>query len=117
MVAIGDLFQGAREIQTWLTTCARLIAKAIPESRIREQFLDANLQTRKGVLRGEEESPFSRTSKALNKEQMSTVIWTTPLGLPVVQPYRKVKRKQIMTALQTVYISDPNSPSEGIYSI
>ena len=62
----------------------------------------------------EDESPYHKTTKALGREQMSTVIWTTPLGLPVVQPYRKVKRKQIMTALQTVYISDPNSPSEGV---
>ena len=43
---------------------------------------------------------------------MSAVIWTTPLGLPVVQPYRKQLKKQVMTALQTVYISDPNQPSE-----
>ncbi|KAI6123071.1 hypothetical protein EV401DRAFT_2196047 [Pisolithus croceorrhizus] len=43
---------------------------------------------------------------------MAAVVWTTPLGLPIVQPYRKTKRKQIMTALQTVYISDPNSPAE-----
>lgn len=46
---------------------------------------------------------------------MTSVIWTTPLGLPIVQPYRTTKRKQIMTALQTVYISDPNSPAAGIY--
>lgn len=43
---------------------------------------------------------------------MATVVWTTPLGLPIVQPYRKTKRKQITTALQTVFISDPNSPAE-----
>jgi len=43
---------------------------------------------------------------------MTSVVWTTPLGLPIVQPYRKTKRKQIMTSLQTVYISDPNSPAE-----
>ena len=50
----------------------------------------------------------------LKKEQMTSVVWTTPLGLPIVQPYRKVIRKQIMTSLQTVYISDPNSPAEGM---
>ena len=49
----------------------------------------------------------------LKKEQMTSVVWTTPLGLPIVQPYRKAKRKQIMTSLQTVFISDPNSPAEG----
>jgi len=48
--------------------------------------------------------------KKAGKEQMTTVIWTTLLGLPIVQPYRKAGRKQIMTQLQTVYISDPNQP-------
>lgn len=43
---------------------------------------------------------------------MSSVVWTTPLGLPIVQPYRKTKRKQVMTAIQSVFISDPNVPSE-----
>ncbi|KAJ3552187.1 hypothetical protein NP233_g12940 [Leucocoprinus birnbaumii] len=50
--------------------------------------------------------------EVLRKSLMSSVIWTTPLGLPIVQPYRKTVRKQIMTALQTVYISDPNSMAE-----
>lgn len=53
------------------------------------------------------------TSTRLKKEQMTSVVWTTPLGLPIVQPYRKNNRKQITTSLQTVYISDPNSPAEG----
>jgi DNA-directed RNA polymerase len=43
---------------------------------------------------------------------MTAVIWTTPLGLPVVQPYRKAVKKQIMTTLQSVYVSDPNQPTE-----
>jgi DNA-directed RNA polymerase len=50
----------------------------------------------------------------LKKEQMTSVVWSTPLGLPIVQPYRRTKRKQVTTALQTVYISDPNSPAEGM---
>jgi len=46
------------------------------------------------------------------KELMTAVIWTTPLGLPVVQPYRKQVKRQYMTALQSVFISDPNKPAE-----
>ncbi|KAH7334818.1 hypothetical protein B0J17DRAFT_770366 [Rhizoctonia solani] len=42
------------------------------------------------------------------RERMTSVIWTTALGLPIVQPYRKAKKKQILTALQSVFISDPN---------
>ncbi|BFZ60130.1 DNA-directed RNA polymerase [Saitoella coloradoensis] len=43
---------------------------------------------------------------------MTAVIWTTPLNLPVVQPYRKISRKQIMTNLQTVFISNPDAMNE-----
>jgi DNA-directed RNA polymerase len=53
----------------------------------------------------------------LRKEQMTAVVWTTPLGLPIVQPYRKIKRKQIMTSMQSVYISDPNAPAEGEHQL
>jgi len=100
---IGDLFQGANDIMTWLTYSARIISKSIPSDRIVEAMeLD--------------KTPRARTDKAattrLRKEQMSTVVWTTPLGLPVVQPYRKIKRKQIHANLQSVYISDPNAPAE-----
>jgi hypothetical protein len=41
-------------------------------------------------------------------EQMTSVIWTTPMGLPIVQPYRRIKRKQLITPVQSVYIGDPN---------
>ena len=39
---------------------------------------------------------------------MTSVIWTTALGLPVVQPYRKTKKRQMSTRMQTVYINDPH---------
>lgn len=48
----------------------------------------------------------------LAKELMTSVVWTSPLGLPVVQPYRKPVRKQVMTSLQSVYIADPNAVAE-----
>ncbi|KAI0632722.1 DNA/RNA polymerase [Trametes polyzona] len=101
LASIGDLFQGAKEIQTWLNTCARLIAKSIPQDRLIQSFEEppASAKARK-----------SKTPR-WKKEQMTSVVWTTPLGLPIVQPYRAVKRKQVMTALQTVFISDPNVPS------
>jgi len=44
---------------------------------------------------------------------MTSVVWTTALGLPIVQPYRKAARKQVQTAIQSVFISDPRAPSEG----
>ncbi|KAJ1306117.1 hypothetical protein OPQ81_010828 [Rhizoctonia solani] len=90
--AIGDLFSGASQIQNWLSMSARLISKSIPEDR-----MDT-------VLRA---SP-----REAARERMTSVIWTTALGLPIVQPYRKAKKKQILTAIQSVFISDPNLPTQ-----
>lgn len=84
----------------WLTTAARLIARSIPSERV----YDA-VQQIKGIR-------STKTKSRLEKELMTSVVWTSPLGLPVVQPYRKAAKKQVMTALQSVYISDPNAPAE-----
>lgn len=86
LTSIGDLFKGASSIQLWLSICARLIGKSIlpqPGKSFAEQF----------------------------SKPMASVIWTTPLGLPVAQPYRKMKKAQVKTALQSVFITDPNMPS------
>jgi DNA-directed RNA polymerase len=91
--------------------CARLIAKSIPAERLPEAMEEYSSRKKHGVSRGG--LPLTR----LKKEQMTSVVWTTGLGLPIVQPYRKSNRKQIMTSLQTVYISDPNSPAEGEFGL
>ncbi|XP_042520027.1 DNA-directed RNA polymerase 2B, chloroplastic/mitochondrial-like [Macadamia integrifolia] len=59
LTALGEMFQAARNIMSWLGECAKVIAS--------------------------ENHP---------------VRWTTPLGLPVVQPYRKSGRHLIKTSLQ-----------------
>ncbi|ORY26907.1 hypothetical protein BCR39DRAFT_540046 [Naematelia encephala] len=100
---IGDLFRGAKDLMDWLSICARLIAKSIPPDRVEAASEDA--KPKKGA------GKKPKTSR-LPKEFMTAVVWTTPLGLPVVQPYRKVAKKQIMTALQTVYISDANKAQD-----
>lgn len=102
---IGDLFTGATDIQNWLNLSARIISKSIPSERLPEALAEHPLATRK--------RPKSLPlGDRLKREQMTSVVWTTPLGLPVVQPYRKISRKQVLTRLQTVFISDPNSPAE-----
>ena len=109
---IGDLFTGAKSIQTWLNLCARLIAKSIPGERIAEALQTPKV--RRGRGRGSKvlvDGPGNR----IKNEQMTSVVWTTPLGLPIVQPYRTVARKQIATQLQTVFISDPNRPATGAF--
>lgn len=82
--SIRELFEGAHLIQDWLGEAARIISKSV---RI----------------------DYEETSAAnANKpNHLSSVIWTTPLGLPCVQPYRTTKKQIISTNLQDVAISDP----------
>ncbi|KAK7204648.1 hypothetical protein BZA70DRAFT_279684 [Myxozyma melibiosi] len=76
---VRDLFHGAHLIQDWFAECAKRIAKSYPPGTIEEDSTQAT----------------------------TAVVWTTPLGIPVVQPYRVPFRKQVSTNLQTVYISEP----------
>ena len=82
---LSTLFEGAHHFQSWLTCCARRITRSLP---------------------------ISHDGKG---DCMSTIVWTTPLGLPVVQPYRKESRRQIKTHLSTITIADPSSmqPIDG----
>ncbi|KAK9477374.1 hypothetical protein V1514DRAFT_309500 [Lipomyces japonicus] len=81
---VRNLFNGAHLIQDWLGECAKKIARSMPSDV------------------GNLESPSRSGSSCMN-----AVVWTSPLGLPVVQPYRAAVRRQVNTNLQTVYISDP----------
>ncbi|TGZ84706.1 DNA/RNA polymerase [Ascodesmis nigricans] len=58
-------------------------------------------KSRKGKKSKEDEGP--------KIEFMSSVIWTTPLGMPIVQPYRTEKSKSVQTNLQKIQISDPSA--------
>jgi len=47
---------------------------------------------------------------SINKPQGGTsVSWRTPLGLPVVQPYRRPGRKQVRTVVANVVLATDNS--------
>ncbi|KIM41950.1 hypothetical protein M413DRAFT_71072 [Hebeloma cylindrosporum] len=100
LATIGDTFKGAQAIQNWLNLCARLISKSIHQDRL-------------GLREGPKgELLISLPMSHVKKEQMTSVIWTTSMGLPIVQPYRKVARRQVETAIQSVYISDPYKAAE-----
>lgn len=39
-------------------------------------------------------------------------MYTTSPGLPIVQPCRTTKLKQLMTVIQNAFVPDPNAPPE-----
>lgn len=79
------MFHGAHEIQEWLKECARRIASSLGP----KDFLD------------------KKPKRSL--PYLSTVVWTTPLGLPVCQPYRKFDMKCIQTLMSNIYLQNPNA--------
>jgi DNA-directed RNA polymerase, mitochondrial len=78
------MFSGAHEIQEWLKECARRISKALPEKELEKNPVKSN-------------------------PSLTTVIWTSPLGLPVCQPYRKYDNKLISTIMSGIFLTNPNS--------
>lgn len=101
--ALSSMFKGAHDIQYWLgdiggRVCRALTAEQI--AKIRDNEIQAAGQ---GV----------RAKKVVNKADLldlcrSTIIWTTPLRMPVVQPYRKNNSKIIQTCLQSLILQNPN---------
>jgi len=79
------MFRGAHEIQEWLKECARRIAKSLGP----KDFLDKK--------------------PTMSLPLLTSVVWTTPLGLPVCQPYRKFETKSVNTLLTNVSLSNPNT--------
>ena len=100
--ALGSMFSGAQDIQHWLSECAELISMSVGQA----QLDHADIQLRAdqpGVVKSSDEP-------ALDVFQ-SSVVWTTPLRLPVVQPYRKPSTKVIKTGMQKLSILETNRTS------
>ncbi|KAI9027154.1 hypothetical protein CLU79DRAFT_812057 [Phycomyces nitens] len=116
--SLGEMFNGARKIQDWLTDSAKRIARSVPIETLHEAGvfpgdehpeIQEEINKRiKARMRGNKRvKGFSARTPSSN--QMTSVIWTTPLGLPIVQPYRRSGKKQVATLLQTVFIEDPDA--------
>ncbi|CAG8465011.1 7475_t:CDS:10 [Paraglomus occultum] len=121
-LCLGEMFSGARAIQDWLNESAELISKSVPpdvvmksehEMRAEEENEEIDFDNEDDpVLAGPKKRSVIKISPTQAKSnQMTAVVWTTPLGLPIVQPYRKLGRKSIKTNLQTIMVQDPTNPS------
>jgi DNA-directed RNA polymerase len=124
--SLGDMFQGAQAIQAWLGECAERISTSLSSSQIRKAMAEeekpiAGLKNRRGhvrKLRPQASKKYLQAAEVLNPRTAagrarpffkSTVVWTTPLGLPVVQPYRSAQGHLVSTCLQGMSIVEPRS--------
>lgn len=89
--ALKDMFSGAHGIQEWLKECAKRISKSLGPSDFRN----------------------GKPKKTL--PYLSPVIWTSPLGLPVCQPYRKNDTNSVNTVMCNITLTRPDvlGPVDG----
>ena len=108
--ALASMFNGAHEIQYWLGECASRICQVITPEQMERMNNSPSSQGAASVAKAKP-AP-KRGSKDGEIPFMSTVIWTTPLRMPVVQPYYAEKAKVVVTNLQRVHImeSRPKDP-------
>ncbi|KAH8885515.1 DNA/RNA polymerase [Thozetella sp. PMI_491] len=111
--ALSTMFNGAHEIQQWLGAIGGRVCRALtPEqlSTMAEQSASAEAEPRKKAgARGKKASATAKTIPADVLAQFrSTIIWTTPLRMPVVQPYRTSSALGISTCLQSLVLTQPD---------
>ncbi|CAI0652680.1 unnamed protein product [Colletotrichum noveboracense] len=93
--ALSTMFKGAHDIQYWLGEIGGRVCKAVTPEQI-ELISQDGLSEASKVSRSDMLSQFR-----------ATIVWTTPLRMPVAQPYRKHGTRIIHTALQDMSFTVP----------
>jgi len=114
--ALATMFQGAQAIQFWLGECADRISTAITPEQIMKisqqrgkKIADHDPKYKSNVVQWSRKVRGTKIAKSneFRSQFKSSVIWTTPLKLPVVQPYRKDRIFDVKSALQAIAIKAP----------
>ena len=113
--ALSQMFGGAHEIQTWLGEIGGRVCRAITPEQLKqlaaefpEEQLLAGHKPRGRAAKGDKKKTPLTTDDILSQFR-STIIWTTPLRMPVVQPYRLTGVRLINTCLQTLALKTPEA--------
>ncbi|KAF2103194.1 DNA/RNA polymerase [Rhizodiscina lignyota] len=113
--SLDTLFTGAQNIQRWLGHCAARISTAITQEQLELMVKKETGETddygpkmstkiKKFVRKGK---GINGAGKLLSDHFRSCVVWTTPLKMPVVQPYRTTRVRQIRTTMQDIALREP----------
>ncbi|KAJ4424064.1 DNA-directed RNA polymerase [Gnomoniopsis sp. IMI 355080] len=101
--ALATMFKGAHDIQYWLGEIGGRVCRALTAEQL-DQVVATDVEPATGS---------HKAKKIVSKDDLlelcrSTIIWTTPLRMPVVQPYRKNQSKIVHTCMQSFILQNPN---------
>ncbi|KKA28996.1 hypothetical protein TD95_004144 [Thielaviopsis punctulata] len=102
--AMGTMFRGAHEIQSWLGEVGGRVCNSLTAQQVATIARDPTMI----VGKGKKKKGASGFHDDIQTQFNSTIVWTTPLRLPVSQPYRKNSSRSISTCLQDIVLTDPN---------
>lgn len=104
--ALGRIFNGAQEIQTWLGECGQRITTSLSREQIDK--IRGHIEGKPIAYDSKYKTP-RKISSAYHKKLLqsiesfkTSIIWTTPLRMPVVQPYRKDDLVHVKTKIQSI---------------
>lgn len=120
--ALSTMFSGAHDIQYWLAECAGRVCRALTPEQLdnmaahqvardaaRANDVSATKTKKTKTTAKKTKTPTNKlVANDLLSHWRSTIVWTTPLGLPVVQPYRRGGTRTIPTALQDLNLVIPD---------
>lgn len=105
--ALSTMFRGAHDIQYWLGECANRISMSLTQEQLSRLEAEWPRLTSKAALVKTERN-YTPASVEDLVQFKSSVIWTNPLHMPVVQPYRNSKSKCVHTHMQKLNLSEPH---------
>jgi len=114
--ALATMFRGAHDIQYWLGEIGGRVCRALTPSQLQQiadSYADGSADNTTRAKRGRKSSTAAKSGfEELAQQFRSTVVWTTPLRMPVAQPYRKSNTREIRTCLQAVVypVNDQTDP-------
>ena len=108
--ALSTMFSGAHDIQYWLGEIGRRVCRSLSPEQL-TLIADGRSATAEAEPkpRGRAATPAKSSTDELLSQFRTTLVWTTPLRMPVVQPYRKTSTRIISTCLQNLSLSFPDS--------
>lgn len=101
-VALSTMFRGAHDIQNWLGEIGGRVCRAMTPEQL-ERIADPNAETKTKPKKSDKSTKSAE--EELAAQFRNTLVWTTPLRMPVVQPYRKSGTRLIATCLQDLILT------------
>ncbi|KAK4213813.1 DNA/RNA polymerase [Rhypophila decipiens] len=103
---LGTMFRGARDIQEWLGEIGARVCMSVTPEQMAELF---DLPTPDKTEPAQAPAPVVKGKKARRQPLFhSSIVWTTPLRMPVVQPYRRTKTSVVQTCLANLHVMKPD---------